>query len=213
MIFWWGARGEAAQVGAAGRFHCNACGKDGSFTRVVSYRVRHAYWLFRWMTGRQLHLVCDNCGASAMDDMAVGAPEVTRAIPAFDRRGWLAAPALLASLVVIGSIGAAADRAADRGYLARPRVGDIYEVDIARRLGRPEAPVMFTALRVAALRGDQVELEMGNGYYAERRGVDRDIDTGAITRPGYFVGERMMMPKAALAKMYADGVAVDVRRP
>ena len=213
MIFWWGTRGETAQVGPAGSYHCTACDKDGPFTRVVAYRVRHAYWLFRWTTGRQLYLVCGNCGATSPDDGDVRAPDVRKAIPAFDRRGWLAAPVLVGSLVTIGSVGVAADKAASRRYIAQPQMGDIYEVDLARRMSQPEAPVMYTALRVAALRGDQVEFEMGNRYYGNRRGVDRDIASGEVRQPRYFVAEHMAMPRAALAKLYNDGVAVDVRRP
>lgn len=213
MFFSWGARSEIATVGPAGHFACSACNTDSSFTRLVSYRVRHAYWIFRWVTGRKLHLICDTCGAESRDDTAANAPEVTKAIPAFDRRGWIAAPVLLVALIVIGSIASSANDADNRRFVSQPKVGDLYEVDLARGVPHPEAPTMYTALRIAAIRGDQIDLQIANRYYEKRRGVDRDLDRGTTNQPGYFGSARMVASRAGLAKMLNDGVTVDIRRP
>lgn len=212
MFFWWGARGGYAQVGSAGLKHCGYCDKDSWFERVVTYRVRHLYWIFRWVTGRELHQICGNCGATHLDDGDVRAPEVTKSIPAFDRRGWLAGVGALGSLVALGSIAAASGNAAKDRYVAQPQVGDVYEADLARLLTKPDAPVMYGALRITALRGDAVEVELPNGYYDDRRGVERDVRERKLDRPGYFVPQHLTMPRTALAKMYADGTAFDVQR-
>ena len=212
MIFWWGARSERATVGSAGLLHCNVCDKDSVFSRVVTYRVRHAYWVFRWATNRQLHLVCGNCGAPAIDDGDVRAPEVVKAIPAFDRRGWLIGAGILASLIVVIAVAGASMNAANRDYAAQPQAGDVYETNIARIVDRPEAPEMFGAIRVVAVKGDAVELELPEASYNKRRGVDRDIRSGALARPGYFRPEHMTVPRAELARMYADGITWNIER-
>lgn len=104
MLLWWGMRSENRQVGTASHRHCGECGRDSWFTRYVSYRRGHIYGLFRWVARRQLFTVCGTCGARFVDGGDVKASEVTAAIPAFDRRGWLVAPALLVSIMVLGAV-------------------------------------------------------------------------------------------------------------
>ncbi|MCW3847050.1 Lar family restriction alleviation protein [Sphingomonas sp. LB-2] len=209
----WGSRGGWAEVGPAGLRHCAYCDKDSYFTRMVAYTVRHIYWIFRWVTGKTPYLVCGNCGAEHADDAADEAhKDVTKAIPAWDRRGWLVGLGGIGALVATGSIAAAADRQSDTVSLAAPHVGDIYEADLARLMTHPDAPVMYSTLRVTKVEGAMVELEFGRTYYNDWRGVDRDVNAGEANSEAYYGPEREKVPVSALQKMFEDGTLHDVRR-
>ena len=43
----WGAHSEVKDLGSCGVYHCGRCGMDSEFRALLSYRVRHAYWIFR----------------------------------------------------------------------------------------------------------------------------------------------------------------------
>ena len=209
----WGSRGGWAEVGPAGLRHCAYCDKDSYFTRMVAYTVRHIYWIFRWVTGRTPYLVCGNCGAEHADEEAHEAhKEVTKAIPAFDRRGWLVGLGGIGALVATGSIAAASDHANDKVTLAAPHVGDIYEADLAKIMSRPDAPVMYSTLRVTKVEGSQVELEFGRKYYDDWRGVDRDVNAGEAGTEAYYGPEREKVSVSTLQTMFEDGTLHDVRR-
>ncbi len=213
MFISWGSRTRLAEVGPAGHRHCASCDKDSGFTRMVEYDVRHIYWIFRWVPDRTPYLIYGNCGASHMVDQDdYDSPEVRKAIPAWDRRGWLVGLGGIGALVATGTIAAAANHESDRTYVAAPHVGDLYEADLARMMVKPEAPLMYTVLRVTNIRGDQVEVEIGKRYYDDWRGVERDIDDGAAASPGYYGGDRTSFPKASIQRMFDEGVFHDVRR-
>ena len=209
----WGSRGESAEVGPAGHRHCAYCDKDSYFTRMVNYTVRHIYWIFRWVTDRTPYLICGNCGAAHADDEEqVRSKEVGKAISAWDRRGWMAGLGGIGAIIATGSIAAAADSANDKTYIAAPRAGDVYEADLAKLLVKPDAPLMYSTIRVVSVKSDQVEIEAGTLYYDDWRGVDRDISSGRASQPGYYAPEHVVFPRKAIEKMYADGVIHDVKR-
>lgn len=209
----WGSRGKLAEVGPAGLHHCAHCDKDSYFTRMVGYTVRHIYWLFRWVTDRTPYLICGNCGGVHSDDEEQAhSKEVSKAIPGFDRMGWLIGAGGIGALIATGSIAAASDRANDQTYVAAPQAGDIYEADLAQLLDKPEASQMYSTIRVVGVKDDKVEVEVANLYYSDWRGVDRDISAGKANMESYYTPEHVAFSKASVAKMFADGVIHDVRR-
>jgi hypothetical protein len=209
----WGSKGAIADVGPAGERHCPRCDKDAPFSKMVAYRVRHVYWLFRWVTDRTPYVMCGNCGSEFVTDEAdIPRQESSAAIPFWDKRGWTVGVGAIASMIGLGTIAAAANTAQNASYVQAPRVGDIYETDMAKMVKTPEAPAMLTALRVTGVKNGMVELEMANTYYTDWRGVDRDIDRGKTDREDYYARERLAIPAAALKKMYDEGVVHDIRR-
>ena len=209
----WGSKGAFAHIGSTGLMHCGRCDKDSYFARMIAYRVRHIYWIFRWITDRTPYIECGNCGAQFHDEHeSVDAKEVRAAIPFWDRRGWTIGLGGIASLFALGSIAAAANTATDRTYVQAPHVGDIYEADIAQLAKNPEAPVMLSALRVTNVQGNVVEVQLAKTYYADVRGLDRDLDQGKGVEPDYYSDTKLAIPIADLTKLYGEGVVKDVRR-
>lgn len=209
----WGSRGGFAEVGPAGLRHCAYCDKDSYFTRMVAYTVRHVYWLFRWVTGKTPYLVCGNCGAEHSDDeMHEAHKDVAKAIPAFDRRGWLVGLGGIGALVATGSIAAASNAATDKTYIAAPQVGDLYEIDVAGLMQRPDAAQMYTAARVVKVASDSVEIEVGTLYYTDWRGVDRDLREGKTSAASYYGGDHATLKRAQVEAMFNDGTLHDVQR-
>ena len=213
MFLSWGSSRKVADVGDAGIRHCSACDKDAPFSRIVSYTSRHLYWVFRWVTQRTPLLVCGNCGASysATDEDADPA-EVRKAIPLWDRRGWLVGVGGATALVATVSFAAAADSANDKVYIAYPRAGDLYEADLAKLSTTPEAPRMYSAMRVVRADAKTVEVEIGTLFYADMRGLRRDVSSGKTAVSSYYGPQHAMFTRESIKKMYADGIFEDVKR-
>lgn len=213
MFISWGSSGKVASLGDAGVRHCTSCDKDAYFSKMLVYRVRHVYWLFRWVTDRSPYVVCGNCGSQyATDDSDIPPHEASAAIPFVDRRGWTIGAGAIASLVGLGAIASAANTANNTAYVQAPKVGDIYEADMARLVKTPEKPEMLTAMRITAIKDGVAQVEVANLYYTDWRGVDRDIDSGKASSESYYAPDRLAIPVAALKKMYEDGVVHDIRR-
>ena len=213
MFFSWGSRGAIGDLGACGQRSCSACEKDCEFSGLVSYTVRHIYWLIRWVTGRTFHMQCNNCGATYPADAADFEPAATkRAIPIMDRRGWLFGAGAIGSIAVAGSIAAAADSKADLAALIAPQSGDFYEIDLARLSKIPQEPVMWAVLRVENVKNGTVSLLMPQKFHDKLRGAQRDVDDGAIRQPDYFTTETMEVPTDQLQRLQDDGTLADVVR-
>jgi hypothetical protein len=213
MFISWGKEGKLAQVGSSEIMNCSNCEADTNWTTMVSYTMRHVYWLFRWTTDRTFYRTCGNClGVEYLEDKAVLPQAVKAAIPLMDRRGWTIGAGIIASIFGLGSIAAAQDASENQALLRAPHVGDIYEVDLARMLDKPEAPVMYSAMRVVDVKADSIEVEIAGLFYNERRGVDRDVLEGKTDNNDYYRPERLKLDKASLNRMQSEGVIFDVER-
>jgi hypothetical protein len=209
----WGASSALAQVGDSEVMHCSHCDADTYWSTMVAYTVRHVYWLFRWTTNRNFYRQCGSClGVEHLEDQAVPQQAAKAAIPFMDRRGWTIGAGVIASLFGLGTIAAAQDASQNRTFLLAPHAGDVYEVDLARMMDKPDAPVMIAAMRVVGVQQDAVEVEIANLYYEDRRGVDRDMSERKTQYPGYYRSERLKLDKAALNRLQAEGTILDVVR-
>lgn len=209
----WGSSGALAQVGESEVMNCSRCDSDTNWSTMVSYTVRHVYWLFRWTTDRTLYRMCGNClGVEYLDDNAVQPASVKQAIPFMDRRGWTIGAGIIASIFGLGSVAVAQDASQNQSFVQAPRTGDVYEVDLARIFDNPEKPVMYSAMRVVDVKPGAVEVEIADGFYDDLRGVQRDVREHRTSNPGYFRGERVEIQTAALNRMFAEGAILDVER-
>jgi hypothetical protein len=209
----WGSSSALAQVGDSEIMHCSRCQADTNWSTMIEYTVRHVYWLFRWTTDRTYYRMCGNClGAEYLDEKVVRPEAVKAAIPFLDRRGWTIGAGAIASLFGLGSVAVAQDASQNQAFLQAPRTGDVYEVDLARMLDKPEKPVMYSAMRVVAVQPDAVEVEVADLFYEDLRGVQRDVRERKTDYPGYYNPERLKIAKAELNRMQSEGVIVDVER-
>lgn len=209
----WGSSGALAQVGESEVMNCSHCAADTNWSTMISYTVRHVYWLFRWTTDRTLYRMCGNClGVEYLEDKAVEPAAVKQAIPFMDRRGWTIGAAAIASLFGLGTVAVAQDASENQAFVHAPRAGDIYEVDLARMVDKPERPVMYSSMRVIGVEPAGVEVEVADLFYDDLRGVQRDVQEHRTDSPHYFRPEHVKFTNAALDRMYADGVIIDVER-
>jgi|1186.fasta_scaffold09122_2 hypothetical protein len=208
----WGRWSKIRHIGSAGIRHCDRCDQDSEFQAFVSYTVRHIYWLFRWVTGSEPQIACGNCGATCWGDEVINDATAKKAIPFFDRRGWTLGAGAIASLFGIGAIASAQDSRNSQRFIQAPIAGDLYEVDVARMSDKPEAPVMYSVVRVTGVDARAVTVQMASRYYGDLRGVQRDVRDGSTSRADYYAPGQAIIPRGAVAKMYADGVISDVVR-
>lgn len=209
----WGSSGALAQVGESEVMNCSRCDADTLWSTMVSYTVRHVYWLFRWTTDRTLYRMCGNClGVEYLDDNAVQPAAVKTAIPFMDRRGWTVGAGIIASIFGLGTIAAAQDSSQNQSFVLAPRTGDVYEVDLARIFDNPEKPVMYSAMRVVDVQPGTVEVEIADGFYDDLRGVQKDVREHKTSYPAYYRPERVKIETSALKRMYAEGAIIDVER-
>ena len=209
----WGSSGALSQVGDSEVMNCSRCDADTNWSTMVSYTVRHVYWLFRWTTDRTLYRMCGNClGVEYLDDNAVQPAAVKQAIPFMDRRGWTIGAGIVASIFGLGSVAVAQDASQNQSFVQAPHTGDVYEVDLARIFDKPEKPVMYSAMRVVEVQPGAVDVEIADGFYDDLRGVQRDVRERRTSNPGYYRPERVTFDTAALNRMYAEGAIIDVER-
>lgn len=213
MFLSWGSSRKVVFVGDAGIRHCGACDKETMFSAFIGYTLRHLYWVFRWVTGRDPVLVCGNCGANyaaAAEDCDPA--KADKAIPLWDRRGWIAGVGGIAVLVTAVSFAAAAVSTNEKTYVADPHVGDLYEANLAKIFAKPEEPQMYGAIRVVGTDAETVEVQIANVYYKDLRGVRRDVSRGRTGSASYYAPEHLMFPRDSISRMYAEGVIEAVIR-
>src|SRR5437867_4023732 len=196
----WGRWTKVLHMGSAGVRHCDRCGQDSEFQAFVSYTVRHIYWLFRWVTGSEPQIACGNCGATFWGDEVIDNAAAKKAIPFLDRRGWTLGAGAVASLFGFGAIAAAADSQNNATFIQAPIAGDLYEVDLAKMSDKPEAPMMYSVMRVTNVGKEAVSVQVASRYYQDLRGVQRDVRDGMTNRAEYYAPGQAVMPRNAVAK-------------
>src|SRR3569832_2868204 len=101
----WGSRMYQRLFGDAGVHHCDICREQRTFRMMVTYKVFHIYWLFRWVTSRTYARICTVCNNGVVvDASAIDPKDAKAAIPFMDRMGWSVGVGGLAALVAIVSV-------------------------------------------------------------------------------------------------------------
>ena len=209
----WGSATKFFNLGAAGQFWCRTCEKDRNFITMLRYRVHHILWLFRWITGKTYSQICEVCShGHELDKAEVEASLEKSPIPVIDRLGWAVGAGAVAILGAGAAVADSNHKVEETQFLAKPHVGDIYEVDIAKLLKNPEKPVMLSAMRVTSVQDGRVEMQMPKGFYDDLRGVQKDVSNGKAASEDYYTSERESFTTAGLKKMQDDKVILDVIR-
>jgi len=211
MFIAWGSSTKVAHVDQIDAQNCDTCGAERPFNVFLRYRVHHLWYLFRWITGKEYLAECTGCGRAipaSSEDYEQGKSRVDF----IDRFGWAIGVGGIAALILLGFLFDRQNHQRDDALIAAPHVNDLYEVDVARMSDHPEAPIMYSLLRVKAVTPQGVEVQVANLYYNEVRGVTRDIDQGRARQDNYYSADTGVIPVAGLQRMHADGTLIDVIR-
>ena len=107
----------------------------------------------------------------------------------------------------------AAEASATQGYITAPRVGDIYEVNMAK-LKPDEFPGgMWVVARVMHVEGNDVALVFAKTGYSQLQGVQNDVEYRQPPTANYYADYPSHTNPRALAAMLKDNVIVKVIRP
>jgi hypothetical protein len=217
----WGSSGKAVDAGEAGTHYCEVCKEQRSFRYLVTYTMRHIWYLVRWSTGQKWFRTCQVCNNNFNSEAPVapsaGIDEGKKPkspIPAFDRWGWAFALGAFTLLVVFAVITGNAEDEADAKLLAAPKVGDRYVVKIEKFLGEPKSETIinnnYGIVRVSAVDANGVTLDLPKMIWSRPSKLSREIDSDAKLDSYY--NERIEMSVADLVALDKKGVIDNVER-
>ena len=154
---------------------------------MLQYSVRHFWYVFRWVTGKQYAEVCHVCHRGAkMDARLVESRLAKSPIPFGARWSWAFLVALLAIALVFDVMDTSSRNTSREAYLAAPMAGDRYVVNVASLLKTPQSQTVYGVLRVRGVKGGSVEFDAPTFFYPRASGPEKDMREGKLDRPGYF---------------------------
>lgn len=218
----WGSAGKSVDAGDAGNQACAVCKENRSFRYLLTYRVRHIWYLIRWSTGQKYYKVCEVCNNAFDSEGPVqasagidGDAKLKSPIPFFDRWGWALGLGVLALLIGAAMISGNADRKEDALMIAQPKVGDLYRVDMDEFVGpnKSDAGISrsYGIVRVAEVGAQTVILDVPKVVYNKTKGTLGDA-AGPARSDAYYEGQ-IMKTEAELKALQAGSAFQSVERP
>ncbi len=193
---------------------CPSCGKEEHTTYGV-LRYFHLFWIPVFPTLKQPMLECVHCrkvlaGKEIPErtrrEIADSVFTSGRVLPMFTGL------ALILALVAFGSFQSSADARRAEEYLEAPAVGDLYVVKLARFAEGTEPKYPYGVLRVAAVAGGNLELQLGRYGYTGSSGAEKAIRAGKHREADYFTPRPLHLPRQELAPLRAQGHIQTVKR-
>jgi hypothetical protein len=217
----WGSQGKLVEAGDAGNRACAVCKENRHFRYVLSYTLRHIWYLLRWSTGKSYSVICDTCNCAfpadppEVSDAGVsGGGKAKSPIPAFDRWGWAFALGVIAVLIVIAGISGNADKAQEAKMIAAPKVGDLYTVEMEKFEGGTSATSIgnnYGIVRISAISGDAVIFQLPKMVTNKMSGTYGDISGGKARSDDYYNGS-LDKTVAELTALQSAGAIRDIDR-
>jgi hypothetical protein len=210
----WGSRVYRRIFGEQEVHHCDICREQRTFRMLVVYKVYHVWWLFRWVAQKEFARICTVCSNGKRVDEKDVLPKGSKSpIPFMDRMGWSVGVGGLAALVAMGAVAGAAQNHREADYLGHPAVNDIYEVNLAKFLDKPEAAVMYSSLEVVRVADGSVDVRLPKSYYNKQRGISDAVNNGQAKQPDFYLDDKVMTLKfAQLQKLHDEGTILSVDR-
>ena len=217
----WGSSGKAVDAGDAGSHYCEVCKENRSFRYLLTYKMRHIWYLIRWSTGQKYFRTCQVCNNNFNTEAPQtpsagidGGQKIKSPIPVFDRWGWAMALGVLGILFAIIAFTGHAEDVADAKLLAAPKVGDRYAVKIEKFVGSSKSDSPFDTnygiVRVAAVDGTNVTLDLPRMLWSRSTKLAGEINSEARA-DGYYDGQ-MEKTVAELIALDNQGVIENVER-
>lgn len=199
----WGSGGKVVELGSAGTAQCPTCEQPRAFRDVLAYRYAHVWYLFSWVTRKQYMTVCSTCSHGVEHDSKAFEAKLDKSpIPFYRRYGGLVLLGLIALIVILGVVSASRISARDTELLAHPQVGDLYTVDLSAMAPGDFDGHAYGVMRVVAVDGDQVRLQVPQTGYSKWQGADRDTN-GKARSSGYYADEVRDFSVARLQQLHA----------
>ncbi len=209
----WGSRVYQRIFGEPELHHCDICREERTFRTVVTYKVFHLWWIFRWVAESNYARLCTICRNGArIDKRDIEVKGAKSPIPFIDRMGWSFGVGGVAALAVMGSVASATEGQRQDAWLNQPAVNDVYEVDMTKLESKPEATEMYSTLEVARVSGGTVDVRIPKGYFKTLRGVSAAVSDGRAKSPDFYEPQVVTYSLATLHKMRQDGAIVSVER-
>ena len=209
----WGAKSEVANLGPDASRHCPTCEKERPFHVVLQYTVRHIWYVFKWVTGKQYATVCEVCQrGNKLDAKTVESRLTKPAIPFGKRWGWAFLAGMLAIAVVFGALDDSNRGRSREAYLAAPKPGDQYIVNVASFATAPSSKYLYGVLRVRAVNADSIEFDAPSFFYAGSSGPGKDIRNGKLDAPGYFTPTPITLSRTEIARIHKEHAIHSIER-
>jgi hypothetical protein len=213
MMIVWGAKGEVANLGPQASRHCPTCEKERPFHVILQYTVRHIWYVFKWVTGKQYVLLCDVCQrGNKLDPKLVESRLTKPPIPFATRWGWAFLAGMVAIAAVFGVLDDSIRSTSREAYLAAPRKGDRYVVNVASLLKTPQSKYMYGVLRVRAVNAGSVEFDAPSIFYAGPTGPTKDIRDEKLDAPGYFSPAPISLSRDEIARIHKEHAIHSIER-
>ena len=204
-MFIWGAKGAVADLGHQADKHCPTCERERPFHVMLQYTVRHFWYVFKWVTGKQYASVCTVCQrGERLATKAVEAKLTKPPIPFATRGSWMFLVGLVAIAGVFGVIDDTSRSSSREAYFAAPAKGDKYVVNVASLMKAPQSKYMYTVLRVRDVKADGLEFDAGTYFYNGGSGPTKDMRDGKLDQPGYFGETPIVLPRAKLTQLHDE---------
>jgi hypothetical protein len=201
----WGAKGEVVNLGLQASKHCPTCEKERPFRLMLQYTVRHIWYVFKWVTGKQYAVVCDVCHRGDKLDAKVVEAKLTKSpIPFGARWGWAFLAGMIAIAAVFGALDDSNRSTSREAYLAAPLKGDRYVVNAASLMKAPQSKYMYGVMRVRSVSADSIEFDAPSVSYSGASAVTKDIRNGKIDDPGYFSPSPIVLSRDEIARIHKE---------
>lgn len=209
-----GTRGKVVSGQRKQGIVCPSCGKE-EHTTYGLLRYFHVFWIPVFPTLKQPVLECAHCKKvmagkeipeRTRKEIAEAVFTSGRVLPMFTGL------ALILLFVAVGSFQSAADARRARQYLSAPAVGDLYVVKLARFAPGADAKYPYGVLRVAAVSGGDLELQLGRFGYAGSSGAEKAIRAGKHREADYFTPQPVKVGQQELGPLHERGHIQAVKR-
>jgi hypothetical protein len=201
----WGSKTEIANLGPRPGKHCATCERERPFHLLLQYTVRHIWYVFKWVTGKQYAVVCDVClRGDRLDARAVEPTLAKSPIPFGARWGWAFLAGMVAIVAVFGVMESFSRGSSRDAYLAAPAKGDLYVVNVASLLKEPQSKYMYGVMRVRGVKPESVEFDAPSYFYSGASGPNKDMRNGKLDTPGYFTPQPIVLSRDEIARIHSE---------
>ena len=209
----WGAKSKVVNLGAEASRHCPTCEKERPFRLMLQYTVRHIWYVFKWVTGKQYAVVCEVCHRGNSVAASTVEPRLAKPPITFGKRwGWAFLAGLLAIVAVFGFVEDWRRGDSREAYLAAPLKGDRYIVNVSSLLKDPQSKYLYGLMRVRSVAPESIEFDAATIFYSGASSVRKDIDKGKMDAPGYFAPTPVVLSRAEIARLHKEHAIHSVDR-